>query len=262
MIRSNAGKGEKMIDLNSDLGEGFGVYRLGEDEEILRVVSSANIACGFHAADPQVMARTVRAAVEFGVAIGAHPSYPDRAGFGRRHMDVSPDDLISDVIYQIAALDGMAKASGGRVSYVKPHGALYNRIAVDEAQAAAVVEAIAAYNSELILLTLPGSVAMAVANANGLSTVSECFADRAYTADGRLVPRGQAGAVIDDEATVVSRAVEFATKGTITSLNGVTLTVRAQSICLHGDTQGAAGLARAIRAGLEKAGVAITSFSG
>lgn len=251
-----------MIDLNSDLGEGFGVYRLGEDEEILRLVSSANIACGFHAADPQVMARTVRAAVEFGVAIGAHPSYPDRVGFGRRHMDVSPDDLIWDVIYQIAALDGMAKAAGGRVSYVKPHGALYNRIAVDEAQAAAVVKAIAAYNSELILLTLPGSAAMAAAKANGLSTVSECFADRAYTADGRLVPRGQTGAVIDDEATVVSRAVEFATKGTITSLDGTIITVKAQSICVHGDTPGAARLARAIRAGLEGAGVAITSFSG
>jgi UPF0271 protein len=251
-----------MIDLNSDLGEGFGVYRLGEDEEILRLVSSANIACGFHAADPQVMARTVRAAVELGVAIGAHPSYPDRVGFGRRHMDVSPDDLTWDVVYQIAALDGMAKVAGGRVSYVKPHGALYNRIAVDEAQAAAVVKAIAAYNSELILLTLPGSAAMAAAKANGLSTVSECFADRAYTADGRLVPRGQAGAVIDDEATVVSRAVEFATKGTITSRDGTLVTVRAQSICLHGDTPGAARLARAIRAGLEGAGVAITSFSG
>jgi UPF0271 protein len=251
-----------MIDLNSDLGESFGVYRLGEDEEILRLVSSANIACGFHAGDPQVMARTVRAAVELGVAIGAHPSYPDRVGFGRRHMDISPDDLTWDLVYQIAALDGMAKAAGGRVSYVKPHGALYNRIAVDETQAAAVVKAIAAYNSELILLTLPGSAAMAAAKANGLSTVSECFADRAYTADGRLVPRGQAGAVIDDEAAVVSRAVELATKGTITSIDGTIVTVRAQSICLHGDTPGAARLARAIRSGLEAADVAVTSFSG
>jgi 5-oxoprolinase (ATP-hydrolysing) subunit A len=251
-----------MIDLNSDLGESFGVYRLGEDEEILRLVSSANIACGFHAGDPQVMARTVRAAVELGVAIGAHPSYPDRVGFGRRHMDISPDDLTWDLVYQIAALDGMAKAAGGRVSYVKPHGALYNRIAVDETQAAAVVKAIAAYNSELILLTLPDSAAMAAATANGLSTVSECFADRAYTADGRLVPRGQAGAVIDDEAAVVSRAVELATKGTITSIDGTIVTVRAQSICLHGDTPGAARLARAIRDGLEAADVAVTSFSG
>jgi UPF0271 protein len=251
-----------MIDLNSDLGESFGVYRLGEDEEILRLVSSANIACGFHAGDPQVMARTVRAAVELGVAIGAHPSYPDRVGFGRRHMDISPDDLTWDLVYQIAALDGMAKAAGGRVSYVKPHGALYNRIAVDETQAAAVVKAIAAYNSELILLTLPGSAAMAAAKANGLGTVSECFADRAYTADGRLVPRGQAGAVIDDEAAVVSRTVELATKGTITSIDGTIVTVRAQSICLHGDTPGAARLARAIRGGLEAADVAVTSFSG
>jgi UPF0271 protein len=250
-----------MIDLNSDLGEGFGVYRLGEDEEILQVVSSANIACGFHAGDPRVMAHTVRAAVDKGVAIGAHPSYPDRVGFGRRHMDVSPDELTWDVVYQIGALDGIARAAGGRVSYVKPHGALYNRIVIDEAQATAVVRAIAAYDSDLILLTLPGSVAMQVAEANGLRTVSECFADRAYTADGRLVPRGQPGAVIHDEATVVARAVHLATKGTITSTDGATVTVAAQSICLHGDTPGAAQLARGIRAGLEQAGVAIGPFS-
>lgn len=250
-----------MIDLNSDLGEGFGAYTLGNDEEILRAVSSANVACGFHAGDPQVMARTVRAAVERGVAIGAHVSYPDRVGFGRRHIDVSPEELTWDVMYQIGALDGMARAAGGRVSYVKPHGALYNRIVVDENQAAAIVKAIAAYDSGLVLLTLPGSAAMAVAQANGLGIVSESFADRAYTVDGRLVPRTQPGAVIHDEATVVARAVELATKGTVASVDGVTVTVAARSICLHGDTPGATRLAHSIRAGLEDAGVEIVSFS-
>lgn len=251
-----------MIDLNSDLGEAFSVYRLGDDEEILRVVSSANIACGLHAGDPQVMARTVRIAIDQGVAIGAHPSYPDRMGFGRRHMDISPDDLTWDIVYQIGALDGMAKAAGARVRYVKPHGALYNRIVVDEGQATAVVKAIAAYDRELILVTLPDSAAMAIAEANGLRTVSECFADRAYTADGHLVPRTQPGAVIHDKAAVVARAVELATNGTVTSIDGVSVAVRAQSMCLHGDTPGAARLAHAIRAGLEEAGVAIGPFSG
>ncbi|MGH9106747.1 MAG: LamB/YcsF family protein [Acidimicrobiales bacterium] len=250
-----------MIDLNSDLGEAFGVYRLGDDDEILAVVSSANIACGFHGGDPQVMARTVRSAVERGVAIGAHVSYPDLVGFGRRDMDVAPEELTWDVVYQIGALDGVARAIGARVRYVKPHGALYNRIAVDESQAAAVVGAIAAYDRGLPLLTLPGSAAVAAAEVAGVATVAECFADRAYTAEGRLVPRGEPGAVVHDEGAVVARAVEMATHGTVKSAEGPAVRVEARSICLHGDTPGAASLAAKIRAGLEAAGVTVRAFT-
>ncbi|MGH9067513.1 MAG: LamB/YcsF family protein [Acidimicrobiales bacterium] len=249
-----------MIDLNSDLGEGFGVYRLGDDEEILSVVSSANVACGFHGGDPRVMARTVRTAVDRGVVLGAHVSYPDRVGFGRRYIDAEPEDLMWDVVYQIGALDGIARTAGSRVRYVKPHGALYNRIAKDEVQARAVVEGVAAYDKALVLMTLPGSAVLAAAHAVGLPTVTECFADRAYTPDGRLVPRGQPGAVIDDEATVVARATQMATDGTVTSIDGATVDVSARSICLHSDTPDAGVLAKGIRAGIEAAGVQIAPF--
>ncbi|MGH9062763.1 MAG: LamB/YcsF family protein [Acidimicrobiales bacterium] len=249
-----------MIDLNSDLGEGSGAYRLGDDEQILGVVSSANVACGFHGGDPQVMARTVRTAAGRGVVLGAHVSYPDRAGFGRRDLDVAPDDLVADVVYQIGALAGIARIAGSRVRYVKPHGALYNRIAVDEVQARAVVEGIAAYDRSLALLTLPGSVAMRLADAAGVPTVAECFADRAYTSDGRLVPRREPGAVIDDEAAVVARAIQMATDGTVRSVDGRTVRVGARSICLHSDTPGAGRLAGRIRAGLEGAGVVVAPF--
>lgn len=250
-----------MIDLNSDLGEAFGIYRLGDDEQILTAVSSANVACGFHGGDPQVMARTVRAAAERNVVIGAHVSYPDRVGFGRRNMELTRDELIWDVVYQIGALDGVARTAGTRVRYVKPHGALYNRIAVDEKQAKAVVEGIAAYDPTLTLLTLPHSAAMEAAATAGLPSVSECFADRAYTAAGQLVSRNQAGAVIADEAAVVSRAVQFATDGTVISIDGVTVATGARSMCLHSDTPGAGNLAAKIRAALKASGVEIAAFA-
>ncbi len=250
-----------MIDLNSDLGEGFGVYRLGDDEEILAVVSSANVACGFHGGDPQVMARTVRTAVEKGVVIGAHVSYPDRAGFGRRYMDMTPEELTWDIVYQIGALDGIARAAGGRVRYVKPHGALYNRIAVDPTQAAAVIDAIVAYDRNLPVLTLPGSAVIAAAADSGATTVTECFADRAYTSEGHLVPRSRPGAVIHDPAAVASRAVQLAREGTVTSIDGTPVKVGARSMCLHSDTPGAAILAVTIRAALGDAGVPIVPFA-
>lgn len=249
-----------MIDLNSDLGEGFGVYRLGDDEAILRVVSSANVACGFHAGDPQIMAATVRAAARRGVAVGAHVSYPDRAGFGRRYLDVAPEDLVSDIVYQVGALDGIARAAGTRVRYVKPHGALYNRIVDDEVQARAVVEAVGTCGGGLALLTLPASAAMAAAEAAGVPAVAECYADRAYTDEGRLVPRSEAGAVIADEAAVVARALRLAREGAVTSAGGADVYVAARSICVHGDTPGAAALAAHVRAALEAAGVGVAPF--
>lgn len=252
---------DRVIDLNSDLGEAFGVYRLGEDEDILSVVSSANIACGFHAGDPEVMARTVRNAVKRRVAIGAHVSYPDLVGFGRRYMDVSPKSLKWDVVYQIGALDGMARAAGSRVTYVKPHGALYNRITLDELQATAVVDAIATYGGDLMLLTLPGCVAMEVAQAKGVPVVAECFADRAYTKEGRLVPRSEPGSVIHDEATVVARAVELARDRVVTATDSTKVSIDARSMCLHSDTPGAANLAAKIRSALEVAGIKVAPFA-
>jgi UPF0271 protein len=249
------------IDLNSDVGEGFGVYRLGDDALILEVVTSANIACGFHAGDPRVMARTVELAARRGVAIGAHVAYPDLVGFGRRRMDIEPDQLSWTVSYQLGALEAICRRAGARLSYVKPHGALYNRIAVDAGQAAAVVEAIAAHGGGLTLLTLPESVAMQTARAAGLPVLPEGYADRAYTAQGGLVSRAQPGAVIDDAAVVVQRAVALATTGEVRAIDGTTVRIRPRSICIHGDTPGAARLATEIRAGLERAGVRLAAFA-
>ncbi|MHB8190218.1 MAG: LamB/YcsF family protein [Ferrimicrobium sp.] len=249
-----------MIDLNSDLGEGFGVYHLGDDKEILNVVSSANIACGFHGGDPTVMARTVNMAASQGVAIGAHVSYPDRVGFGRRFIDVSAEDLTWDVVYQIGALDGMAKIAGAKVHYVKAHGALYNRISIDEVQARAFVEGVAAYDSSLVLVTMPDSAVVPIAKDQGLTTIAECFADRAYASNGRLIPREHPNAVIHDETEVVDRALQMAIDNTVVSMDGVTIQIEARSICVHGDTPGASTLARKIRVALEGAGVEILSF--
>lgn len=183
--------GPGVIDLNADLGESFGAWRLGDDEGLLALVTSANIACGFHAGDPLTIRRACAGAIARGVTIGAQVSYRDLAGFGRREMAVPPDELTAEVLYQIAALDGIARAEGGRVSYVKPHGALYNRCVRDPVQSAAVAAAIGAYDARLPLLTLPGSEAARVAAEAGLTVVAEAFADRAYRADGTLVPRGQ-----------------------------------------------------------------------
>ncbi|HEY0537481.1 MAG TPA: 5-oxoprolinase subunit PxpA, partial [Actinoallomurus sp.] len=195
-----------MIDINADLGEGFGPWRLGDDLALLSIVTSANIACGFHAGDPPIMRRTCAAAVERGVVIGAQVSYRDLAGFGRREMDVAPDELTAEVLYQVAALDGIARAEGGRVGYVKPHGALYNRIVRDPVQAAAVAAAVAAYDPALPVLTLPGS---ALHQVTDLSLVNEAFADRAYTPAGTLVSRREPGAVIHDVSQVAARALRM-----------------------------------------------------
>ncbi|MCW2918407.1 MAG: hypothetical protein JWN52_6475 [Actinomycetia bacterium] len=248
-----------VIDINADLGEGFGVWRLGDDLELLGVVTSANVACGFHAGDPLIMRRTCDAAVSRGVAIGAQVSYRDLAGFGRREMDVAPEELTAEVLYQLSALDGIARVCGGRVGYVKPHGALYNRIVRDPVQAAAVVAAVSAYDPSLPILTLPGS---AVYDAAGdLTVVAECYADRAYTAAGALVSRRESGAVIHDPTEVAFRAVRMAVDKIVISIDGTKVPVGARSICVHGDTPGAVEIAQAVRTALTGAGVTLSPFT-
>jgi 5-oxoprolinase (ATP-hydrolysing) subunit A len=249
------------LDLNSDLGEGYGRWALGDDAALLEVVTSANVACGFHAGDPATIDRTVRTAVERGVAVGAQVSYPDLVGFGRREIDVPPDELTADVLYQLGALEAFAKAAGSRVRYVKPHGALYNRIARDPVQAAAVVEAIRRYDPALPLLTLPGSVAMEAAGEAGIPSVGEGFADRAYTAEGRLVSRREPGAVLHDPQQVAARAVVMAIEHRVEAAGGEQVAVEVRSLCVHGDTPGAVDLARAVRTALEHAGVTLEAFA-
>ncbi len=250
------------VDLNADLGEGFGVWRLGDDEALLGVVTSANVACGFHAGDPSTMRRVCAGAVAAGVAVGAQVSYRDLAGFGRRFIDVEPAELADDVLYQLAALDGVARASGGRVGYVKPHGALYNATVAHEAQARAVVEAVVAYDPALPVLGLPGSALLRVAEAAGLRPVAEGFADRGYTPDGGLVPRREPGALVHGPAEVAARAVRMAVEGTVLAVDGSTVRAGVASICVHGDTPGAVDLARAVRTALGDAGVLVRPFSG
>ncbi len=250
-----------VIDLNADLGESFGAWRLGDDDALLSIVTSANIACGFHAGDPLTIRRACAAAVARGVSIGAQVSYRDLAGFGRREMEVPADELAAEVLYQIAALDGVARAEGGRAGYVKPHGALYHRVARDPVQAAALAGAIRAYDAALPLLTLPGSAAAAAGGAAGLTVIAEAFADRAYAADGQLVPRGQPGAVLSDPACVAARAVAMVTSGGIDSADGPRVSLAPRSVCIHGDTPGAVALARAVRRALEEAGAVLAPFA-
>lgn len=249
------------IDLNADLGEGFGRWRLTDDEELLSVVTSANVACGFHAGDAATMRRVCERAAERGVRIGAQVSYRDLAGFGRRAMDVPPLELAAEVAYQIGALEVFARAAGTRVSYVKPHGALYNRVVHDAEQAAAVVDGVLLADDRLPVLGLPGSRLLETAEKAGLPVVTEAFADRAYTAEGTLVPRGTDGAVITEAEAVVERSVKIARSGTVTTHSGERVPVRARSLCLHGDTPGAVGLARQVRARLEAAGVRVEAFA-
>ena len=248
------------IDLNSDVGESFGNWTMGDDAAIFRSVSSANIACGFHAGDPSTIARTCRDAVAAGISIGAHVGYRDLAGFGRRFLDCSPTELADDVLYQLGALEGIARAAGGRISYVKPHGALYNTIVTHQEQAQAVVDAVKAFGGDLPMLLLPGSVALAAAEAAGLRGVAEAFAVRAYNPDGTLVSRREPGAVLHDEDAVAANMVRLATEGTIVARDGSTIKTSAESICLHGDTAGAVSMAAAVRRELEASGVDIRSF--
>ena len=248
------------MDLNSDLGESFGAWRMGDDEAILRVVTSANVACGFHAGDPAGILATVRAAVAQGVTIGAHVAYPDLVGFGRRNMDVTSAELQADVMYQIGALQGLATAAGTRVRYVKPHGALYNTIAHDARQGDDVISALLALDRKLVLLALAGSPLIGRARARGLTVVAEAFADRAYNDDGTLVSRRLPGAVLHDADQVAERMLRWSESGTLTSISGRPVRLEAESICVHGDSPGAVAMARAVRARLSAAGVPLGAF--
>ena len=224
-------------------------------------VSSANVACGFHAGDPSVMAQTCRDAVAAGVTVGAHVAYRDLAGFGRRFLDCSPTELADDVLYQMGALEAVARAAGTTVRYVKPHGALYNTIVHHEAHAQAVVDAVKAFGGDLPLLLLPGSVALRTAEKAGLRAVPEAFADRGYTPEGTLVSRRDPGAVLHDATQVTERMVRLAEDGTLTAVEGSTVRIQAESICVHGDTPGAAAMAAEVRAGLDRAGITVRSFA-
>lgn len=249
------------IDLNSDLGEGYGAWKMGDDEAMLSIVSSANIACGFHAGDPAGILKTVQRAAENNVVIGAHVSYPDRVGFGRRDMDLTSEELVGDVIYQIGALQGMAKAAGTRVRYVKPHGALYNHIATHERQGLAVIKAMKMVDPSLVLMGLAGTKILALAQQEGLSVIGEAFADRGYTAEGLLVSRHAPGAVLHDPQEVAARMVEFVCTGEITAQDGTRIKLAAQSICLHGDSPGAVAMAMAIRQRFEQEAITIRPFA-
>jgi 5-oxoprolinase (ATP-hydrolysing) subunit A len=248
------------LDLNSDVGESFGNWRLGDDDALLRIVTSANVACGFHAGDPTTIRDTCAAAVAGDVAIGAQVGYRDLPGFGRRFIDVHPVDLTADVLYQLGALQGIAAAEGGTVSYVKPHGALYHAIRTNDGQAAAVVDAVRRFDPSLPLLGMPGGRWRDHADDAGLTTVTEAFADRGYTPAGELVSRNEPGAVLTDPDDVAARCVRLATEGVIVAVDGTELQVNARSVCLHGDTPGAVELARAVRAELVAAGVTLRSF--
>jgi 5-oxoprolinase (ATP-hydrolysing) subunit A len=248
------------IDLNADLGESYGRWTLGDDEAMLDVVTSANVACGFHAGDPRGLLRVCEQAAERGVVIGAQVGYHDLAGFGRRFIDLDPADLLADVVYQLGALQGLCSAVGAEVRYVKPHGALYNAVVHHEAQAGAVVEAVRRVDPALPLLGLRGSVLLAVAQAAGLPTVTEAFADRAYLPDGSLVPRNDDGAVLHDPVSVAARAVRMVVTGQVDAADGTPITIGARSVCVHGDSPGAVSMATAVRAGLEAAGVTIRPF--
>ncbi|MED4573311.1 LamB/YcsF family protein [Brevibacillus agri] len=247
----------KVVDLNCDMGESFGAYRLGNDQAILQHVSSANIACGFHAGDPSTMRKTVKLAIESRVAIGAHPGLADLVGFGRRNMDISAQDAYELVVYQIGALQAFVQAEGGVMQHVKPHGALYNMAATRPALAEAIAEAVYRVNPELVLFGLAGSELTRAGEKIGLRTAHEVFADRTYQADGTLTPRTQPDALIADEAESLAQVVRMVTEGKVQSLQGVDVPIRADTICIHGDGAHALAFAESIRQALQAAGVFI-----
>ncbi len=245
------------IDLNCDMGESFGAYTIGADAEVMRSISSANVACGYHGGDPAVMRRTVRLAREAGVSVGAHPGFPDLAGFGRREMRLAPQEVEDMILYQIGALAGIAAAEGVRLRHVKAHGALYNMAVRDRALADAIARAVRAFDASLTLFVLPASELQRAGEAAGLQVALEGFADRSYEPDGSLTPRSRPGAVIHDPRDVVTRAVRMATGGGVTASDGSQVPLRVDTICTHGDTPGAAELTRLLRAGLEREGITV-----
>lgn len=247
------------IDLNADVGESFGAYALGDDRALMRSLSSANIAAGFHAGDPSVLRRTARLAHECGVAVGAHPSFPDLQGFGRRDMTLAPGDVEDLVLYQVAAVAGVAKAEGLTLAHVKPHGALYNMAARQRELAESIARAVHAFDTNLVLYAPPRSALADAGHAIGLRVAAEGFADRAYLPDGNLVPRSHPQAVVASVEDVVSRAIQMATERTVVAIDGSLLQLDIDTLCVHGDTPGAASLAAWIRAGLQSSGVDVRS---
>jgi 5-oxoprolinase (ATP-hydrolysing) subunit A len=252
--------GRLAVDLNADMGEGFGRYRLNDDA-LLATVTSASVACGFHAGDPVVMRETVMSALARGVTIGAHPGYPDLVGFGRRDLALTPSEVEAIVVYQVGALQAVCAAAGAKLRYVKPHGSLYNRAARDAAAADAIAHAVRSVDSSLILLGLARSALIEAADRVGIRSVSEAFVDRGYRSDGTLVPRGEPGAILTDVGTIAERALRMVEKGTVLSVDGHVVIVRAESFCTHGDGPDAVAIVRAVRTRLEQAGVGIASFA-
>ena len=249
------------VDLNSDLGESFGAYTIGMDEAVIAHVSSANVACGCHAGDPLVMDRTVAACQAAGVAVGAHPGFPDLAGFGRRNMNCSPREVKAYIQYQMGALLAFTAAHGVKLQHVKPHGALYNMAAKDLDLALAIAQGVASVDRDVILLGLAGSQMLEAGRQTGLRVASEVFADRAYQADGSLVPRSRPGAVIHDPEEAISRTVRMVTQGRVTAITGEEVAIDAHSICVHGDNPSAVEFVRRIRARLEEEGAAIVPIA-
>ena len=245
------------IDLNCDMGESFGMYKMGLDEEVIKHISSANIACGFHAGDPLWMRKTVRLAEENGVAVGAHPSFPDLNGFGRRNLAVTPDEAKTDIVYQIGALQAFTDAK--KLAHIKPHGAMYNRAVNDEPLARAIGEAVLEVDPKMVLLALAGSPWVKVAQGMGVRVAREIFADRALNADGTLVSRSQPGSVVHDTAEVVERSLRMVTEGKAIAITGETIEVQAESLCIHGDTPGAVQMAKSLSEALRAEGVEIVS---
>ncbi|WP_433653277.1 LamB/YcsF family protein [Micromonospora zamorensis] len=249
------------MDLNADLGEGFGIWRLGDDEALLGLITSANVACGFHGGDPSTMRRVCEGAARRGVAVGAQVGYRDLAGFGRRHIAYDFAELRDEVTYQLGALNAFCRLFGTRVRYLKPHGALYHAASTDESQAAAVVAAVTGYDPELPVLCLPGSTLAQLAVGAGLPVVAEAFADRAYLPNGALMPRGTPGAVITDPEQVAERAVRMAVERSVVAVDGTVIPCSVDSICLHGDTPGAVSAAELVRATLIDADIPLAPFA-
>lgn len=249
------------IDLNCDMGESFGAYTIGCDKEILDLITSANIACGFHAGDPAVMRKTVRMALEKGIGIGAHPGLPDLAGFGRRNMQISAQEAYDMTVYQIGALAAFAKAEGGTIQHVKPHGALYNMAAKDRELAQAIAKAVYDVDPEIILFGLAGSELVKAGTKTGLKTASEVFADRTYQRDGSLTPRREPGALIENRETAADQVIRMIKEGSVTSVQGEDVRVQADTICIHGDGQQTLVFAKFIRQSLEHEGIKIEKIS-
>ncbi len=248
------------VDLNADLGESFGNYQIGNDEEVLKYVTSANVACGFHAGDPLVMEKTIKLALENQVAIGAHPGFPDLLGFGRRNMQLSPAEARAYIIYQISALQGFVKAEGAKLQHVKPHGALYNMAAADYKLARAIAEGVAAVDDQLILVGLAGSELVKAGQDVGLAVASEVFADRAYNPDGSLAPRVQKGAVIADKLEAADRVIKMVTQGRVTAIDGSNINIKADTICVHGDNCQAVEIVKHIRMRLSESSVQVSAM--